>query len=317
MEDQIELNLSTAFDGELDLSTAIDEDSFYSSKIESFYSLVWKRFKKHKLAMVGCIMLGLILTCVVLAPVIAPYPPDEMHLEDVINAKPLAPGLKYLLGTDSFGRDYLTRCLYGGRISLLVGFIAIIISLIIGVVLGCLAGYYGGWVDMTISRLIDMLTCIPTFFLMITVSALLGMSVTNLIIILGTLGWMGIARQIRAQFLSLRSQEFVQAASSLGLKDSIIVFRHLLPNALSPVIVSATMGIAGNIIAESALSYLGLGVQEPTASWGSMLRISQSYIVDAPWMAIFPGLLISVVALALNFMGDGLRDALDPKTAKF
>jgi len=294
----------------------IDENTYFSQTIESFGTLVWKRFRKHKLAMFGSVVIIIVLAMTIFAPLVTPYGPEEMHLDEVINGKPLPPSSKYVFGTDNFGRDYFTRCVYGGRVSLMVGFCAIIISVIIGVTLGCTAGYYGGIVDMLICRIMDILTCIPTFFSMIIVSSMLGMSTFNLIAVLGILGWMGIARQIRAQFLSLRSQEFVQAAVALGLRDRAIVFKHLLQNGLTPVIVSATMGIAGNIMAESALSYLGLGVQEPTASWGSMLRASQAYITTAPWLGIAPGAFISIVALALNFMGDGLRDALDPRTTK-
>lgn len=293
-----------------------DEDAYFSAKVESFGMLVWKRFRKHKLAIVGSAVMAVILFMTIFAPVVCRFPPEELHIEDVANGNPVAPNTKYWFGTDGLGRDYFSRCIYGGRTSLLVGFGAMLMSLAIGIPLGCIAGYYGGVFDMIICRFIDMLNCIPTFFLLLTVNALLKPNVYNVIIVLGAFGWMGIARQLRAQFLTLRNQEFVQAAVALGLKDKAITFRHLLPNALMPVIVSATMGIAGNIMAESGLSYLGLGVQEPAASWGSMLKISQSYVGSAAWMAIFPGLLISLVALALNFMGDGLRDALDPRTTK-
>ena len=299
----------------LDLSQ-MEEETFFSSKAESFWGLVWKRFRKHKLAIFGSTVMLLMMIVTVFANIIAPYPPEEMHLEAIINGNPLPPSSTYFFGTDGLGRDYLSRCIYGGRASLMVGFGAMAISLAIGIPLGCIAGYYGGWFDMVICRLIDILNCVPTFFLLLIANAMLRPNLTNVMIVLGVFGWMGIARQIRAQFLSLRSQEFVQAAVSLGLKDRAITFRHLLPNALMPVVVSATMGVAGNIMAESGLSYLGLGVQEPAASWGSMLKLAQPFLRTAPWLGIFPGLLISIVALALNFMGDGLRDALDPRTTK-
>ncbi len=292
------------------------EDHYFSQKVESFSRLVFRRFRRHKLAIVGsCVMLALI-TVSLFAPILAPFPPNEMHLSEVVGGKPIAPGARFWLGTDNLGRDTLSRCMYGARVSLLVGFAATAISVAIGVLLGCLAGYYGGWVDMLVVRVIEILTCIPSFFLLIALNVLLGASTRNVILILGFLGWMGIARQIRAQFLSLREQEFVQAARALGLRDGAIAFRHLLPNALTPVIVAATMGIAGNIMAESGLSYFGFGIKEPTASWGSMLKQAMQYMREAPWLAIFPGLLISLTALALNFIGDGLRDALDPRTLK-
>ncbi|CCQ94935.1 Oligopeptide transport system permease protein AppC [[Clostridium] ultunense Esp] len=296
------------------MALEMDEDSFFSSEVESFWMRVWRRFRNHKLAMFGTLIIVFIISCSILAPVISPFPYDELHLEDIKYGKPLAPNSKYWFGTDNLGRDYLTRCIYGGRVSLIVAFGAVVISLCIGVPLGCLAGYYGGVVDMIICRIIEILTCIPTFFLILTVNAMFKPSIFNVMICLGVLGWMGIARQIRAQFLSLRNQDFVQSAIALGIKDSEVIFRHLLPNALMPVVVNATMRVASNIMMESALSYLGLGVQEPTPSWGAMLKVSQSYIKDAPWMALFPGILISVIALALNFAGDGLRDALDPRT---
>lgn len=294
----------------------MDEDSFYEGKIESFGALVWKRFRKHKLAVFGSVVLIIIIVLCLLAPVIAPYGRDEMHLEKISRGNPLAPSSEFIFGSDGLGRDIFTRCLYGGRVSLMIGFGATLMSVLIGVPLGCLAGYYGGIIDMVIMRFIDIISCIPEFFLLIIVCALMKPNYWNVILVLGFFGWFGIARQIRAQFLALRGQEFVQAATALGLNDSIITFRHLMPNALMPVVVSATMAVAGNIMAESGLSYLGLGVQEPAASWGSMLKQAQPYISTAPWMMIFPGLLISIVALCLNFIGDGLRDAFDPRTLK-
>ncbi len=290
-----------------------DEDKFFSEKVEGFWSLVWRRYRRHKLAIFGTVVLLIFVIFAVFAPVLTPYPPDELHIEIIEYGKPIPPDSQFIFGTDGLGRDYFSRCVYGGRTSLLVGFAATIISILIGVPLGCLAGYYGGKVDMVISRFIEMLTCVPTFFLLLTVNALLSPNTTNVIFVLGLFGWMGLARQTRAQFLSLRSQEFVEAAVGLGLSDATIIFRHLLPNSLMPVIVSATMSVAGNILAESGLSYLGMGIQEPMASWGSMLKLAQPYITSAPWLSIFPGLLISIIALALNFMGDGLRDALDPR----
>jgi peptide/nickel transport system permease protein len=290
-----------------------DEDQFFSEKVESFWFLVWKRYRRHKLAIFGTMILTIFLIFAVFAPLLTPFAPDELHIEIIENGNPIAPNNKFIFGTDGLGRDYFTRCVYGGRTSLLVGFAATALSLLIGVPLGCLSGYYGGKTDMVISRFNEMLTCVPTFFLLLIVNSLLRPNTTNVIFVLGLFGWMGIARQVRAQFLSLRSQEFVESAIGLGLSDIRIIFRHMLPNSLMPVIVSATIAVAGNIMAESALSYLGLGIQEPIASWGSMLKLAQPYVTSAPWLSIFPGLLISVTALTLNFMGDGLRDALDPR----
>jgi len=294
-----------------------DEEGYFSSHVDSFGALVWKRFRHHKLAVIGTIMLLVLILSAVLADVIAPFPPTETHREDVPNGLPLAPNSKYIFGTDKYGRDYFSRCLYGGRISLAVGFVAQTISLVIGLPLGCIAGYYGGVADMIIMRLCEFLSCIPTFFLILTVSATLPTpSIFYVMLIIGIFGWMGITRQIRAQFLTLRQQDFVQAAVSLGLKDSVVVFRHILPNALTPVIINVTMGLANAIMTESSLSYLGLGVQEPNASWGSMLKFAQEFLRTGPWLCIFPGALIALTTLALNFMGDGLRDAFDPRSHK-
>lgn len=293
------------------------EEAFFSAKVESFWTLVWKRFRRHRLAIGGAIVLTLMILVAALAPVISPYPFNELHLEDVKDGNPLPPGGKYLLGTDQLGRDYLTRCIHGGRISLSVGLVSVGISTLIGVPLGCIAGFYGGAVDMLIMRFTEFLRCIPTFFLILTVNAVVEKpSIFYVMLIIGIFGWMGVCRQVRAQFLSLRQQEFVQAASALGYRDSWVIFKHILPNALVPVIVSATMGVAGVIMTESSLSYLGLGVQEPVPSWGAMLKVGQGFLRNSPHMAIIPGVLIMVVALSLNFVGDGLRDALDPRATK-
>lgn len=289
------------------------EEAFFSSAIESWSKLVWNRFKRHKLAMTGLILAAVMALLAIAAPIIVPFPPEQLHLEWVPGGQPLSPNLRNLFGTDALGRDYLSRAISGGRISLAVGMVSMGISLIIGIPLGAIAGYYGGWVDEVISRFIDILLCIPRFFLILTVNAFLSPSIFNIMAVIGVFGWMGVARLVRAQFLSLKEEDFIQAARALGLKNRIIIVRHLLPNGLAPVVVAATLGVARAIIIESSLSYLGMGVQEPTASWGSMLRVSQSYLISAPWLAIFPGLLISITVLALNFMGDGLRDAIDPK----
>lgn len=292
------------------------EESFFSSRVESFWMLVWKRFRRHKLAMGGATVLVALVFLAALAPYVCPYPFDELHLEDVPDAKPLSFSRKYLFGTDQFGRDYLTRCIYGGRISLSVGLVSVGISMLIGIPLGCVSGYYGGVVDMIIMRFTEFLSCIPTFFLILTVNAMVTSSIYNVMVIIGVFGWMGVCRQVRAQVLSLRQQEFVQAAYALGYSDAKVIFRHILPNALVPVIVGATMGVAGAIMTESSLSYLGMGVQEPVPSWGAMLKVGQGFLRTSPRLAILPGLFILTVALSLNFVGDGLRDALDPRATR-
>ncbi len=287
-----------------------------SRKKESYGSLVFRNFCRNKLAVLGLIIVIFFIICAVFAPWIAPYDPSEMHLKDAPNGIPAAPSEKYLLGTDNLGRDLLSRIIYGGRISLSVGFIATGISLLIGIPIGCIMGYYGGTIDFVISRLIDFLNCIPTFFILLIVNTMLKRSIFNVMAALGVLGWMGIARMIRGQVLSLKNEDFVQAAVALGYSPARIMFRHILPHALMPVIVSAAMAIGGAIVAESGLSFLGLGVQEPTASWGSMLSTAQEYLRSAPSMAIVTGALISITVISFNFIGDGLRGALTPKEIK-
>lgn len=223
------------------------------------------------------------------------------------------PSFSFLLGTDDLGRDVLTRILYGARISLLVGFVAVGIATFIGVLLGALAGFYGRWIDSLIMRFVDIMLCFPSFFLILAVIAFLEPSIWNIMIIIGLTSWMGVARLVRAEFLSLRERDFVLAAQSIGAKDSRIIFRHILPNALSPVLVSATLGIAGAILTESALSFLGIGVQPPTPSWGNMLIAGKQTLGTAWWLSVFPGVAILLTVLGYNLLGEGIRDAMDPR----
>jgi peptide/nickel transport system permease protein len=258
-----------------------------------------------------------LLTMVILAlaaPLVCPFPYDELHMGDLRGGQPLPPGDKYLLGTDNYGRDYLTRLVYGGRVSLLVGCVSMSISMLIGVPLACFAGYFGGVYDQAVLRLIEFFACVPTLFLILAINGMVKKaSIFYVMAVIGLFGWMGVCRQVRAQFLSLRQSEFVQAAFALGYRDGWIIFRHILPNAMMPVIIHSTMSVAGAIMTESSLSYLGMGVQEPIPSWGAMLRIGKSYLRTSPHMAILPGLCILMACLSLNFLGDGLRDALDPR----
>jgi peptide/nickel transport system permease protein len=207
----------------------------------------------------------------------------------------------------------LARILYGSRISLLVGFVAVGIATLLGIVIGAVAGYYGGWADAALMRFVDIMLCFPTFFLILAVIAFLEPSIWNIMVIIGLTGWMGVARLVRAEFLSLRERDFVIAARALGASDARLIFRHLLPNALSPVLVSATLGIAGAILTESALSFLGIGVQPPTPSWGNMLIAGKQTLGTAWWLSVFPGLAILVTVLGYNLLGEGIRDALDPR----
>jgi len=294
------------------------EEAFFSAKITSFWMLVWKRFRRHKLAMFGMAVMMIMILSAVFADSFTPYSYDQVNMHYLIDGRPIPPLYdNHLFGTDNFGRCFLTRVLHGGRISMTVGLVAMSISLLIGIPLGCLAGYFGGWVDAVIMRLVEFMSAIPTMFLILIVNGMIdNPSIYPVMIIIGVFGWVGITRQVRGQFFSLRQQEFVQAAYSMGYKDSYVIFKHILPNALTPVIVLATMGIGGAIIFESTLSYLGMGVQEPIPSWGAMLRSGQAHLRTSPHMAVIPGTFIMIVVLAMNFIGDGLRDALDPRIAK-
>jgi len=225
----------------------------------------------------------------------------------------LPPSMKHPFGTDDLGREVFIRMLYGARISLLVGFVAVGISTIIGIILGALAGYYGSWVDAVVMRFVDIMLCFPTFFLILAVIAFLNPSIWNIMIVIGLTSWMGVARLIRAEFLSLRQRDFVLAAQALGASDLRLIFRHILPNAMSPILVSATLGVAGAILTESALSFLGIGVQPPTPSWGNMLIVGKQTLGSAWWLSVFPGLAILITVLGYNLLGEGVRDALDPR----
>jgi peptide/nickel transport system permease protein len=220
---------------------------------------------------------------------------------------------RYLLGTDDLGRDVFARMLQGSFVSLSIGFVAVSIELAIGLALGGLAGFYGGRIDTLIMRFTDVMLCFPTFFLILTVVALLPPSIWNIMIVIGATSWMGTCRFVRAELMALREQDFVRAARALGLSDARVIFRHMIPNAIAPVLVSATIAVASAILTESALSYLGFGVQPPDASWGNILSDGRNFLFDAPWLFVIPGAAILVVVLAFNLVGEGLRDALNPR----
>jgi peptide/nickel transport system permease protein len=260
------------------------------------------------MAMAGAVIVLAMFVLATLAPVLGG---DPGAID--VSQRLLPPGRSHLFGTDDLGRDVFTRILYGARISLLVGFVAVGIATLIGIVLGALAGYYGRWADAVIMRFVDIMLCFPSFFLILAVIAFLEPSIWNIMIIIGLTGWMGVARLVRAEFLSLRERDFVQAARAMGARDARIIFRHILPNAISPVLVSATLGVAGAILTESALSFLGIGVQPPTASWGNMLIAGKQTLATAWWLSVFPGLAILVTVLGYNLLGEGIRDALDPR----
>jgi len=272
-------------------------------------ALFLRRLAANRFALAGAAVVCLLFLLSLLAPYLTPYEPDAIDAYRVLTP----PSYEHMLGTDELGRDVLTRLLYGARISLKVGFVAVGIAVAVGTLLGLVAGYYGGWIDMVLMRFVDIMLCFPTFFLILAVIAMLEPSIWYIMAVIGLTGWMGVARLVRAAVLSLREREFVMAARALGASDFRIIFRHILPNSLSPVLVSATLGVAGAILTESALSFLGIGVQPPTPSWGNILTSGKDYIEFAWWLSLFPGLSILITVLSYNLVGEGIRDALDPR----
>ena len=273
-----------------------------------FRDIFWRRLSRNRMALAG----GTIVVCMFALALLAPLVARDPGAIDIAR-RLQSPSWVFPLGTDDLGRDVLARIFYGARISLLVGFVAVGISTLIGILLGALAGYYGRWIDALIMRFVDIMLCFPSFFLILAVIAFLEPSIWNIMIIIGLTSWMGVARLVRAEFLSLRERDFVLAARALGARDSRIIFRHILPNSMSPVLVSATLGVAGAILTESALSFLGIGVQPPTPSWGNMLITGKQTLGTAWWLSAFPGLAILITVLGYNLLGEGIRDALDPR----
>jgi peptide/nickel transport system permease protein len=268
----------------------------------------WRQIAANKMAMAGGAMVCVMFILAVIAPLLS-SDPGAVDISRQLQP----PSFHAWLGTDDLGRDVFARIAYGARISLLVGFVAVGIATVIGILLGALAGYYGGWVDTIVMRFVDIMLCFPSFFLILAVIAFLEPSIWNIMMIIGLTGWMSVARLVRAEFMSLRNRDFVLAIRSLGASDRRIIFRHILPNALSPVLVSAALGVAGAILTESALSFLGIGVQPPTPSWGNMLIVGKQTLGTAWWLSFFPGVAILITVLGYNLLGEGLRDALDPR----
>ncbi len=275
----------------------------------SITGIFWRRLCRNRFAMAGGAVVCLLFILSLLAPYLTPYDPDTIDAYHVLTS----PSAAHWFGTDELGRDVLTRVIFGARISLKVGFVAVGIAIVIGTFIGLLAGYYGGWTDGLLMRLVDIMLCFPTFFLILAVIAMLEPSIWYIMIVIGLTGWMGVARLVRAEVLTLREREFVMAARAIGASDLRIIVRHILPNALSPVLVSATLGVAGAILTESALSFLGIGVQPPIPSWGNILTSGKDYIEFAWWLSLFPGLAILTTVLSYNLVGEGIRDALDPR----
>lgn len=271
--------------------------------------IIFSNISRNLLLFLGAAIVLFFIIVAIFAPFIATYDPSATNLKGTF----LSPSSKHFFGTDDIGRDVFSRVVYGSRVSLFVGFIAVGISLIIGVVLGLASGYYGGKVDSIIMRFTDIMLSFPSFFLILAVIAFLKPSIINVMIVIGFTGWMGVARLVRAEVMSVKNREYITAAILQGLSHKRIMFKHILPNVLSPVFVTATLSIAGAILLESSLSFLGLGVQPPTASWGNILTDGQKNIINAWWLSLFPGLAIVFTALGYNLLGEGLRDLLDPK----
>jgi peptide/nickel transport system permease protein len=278
---------------------------------ESQWRIAGRYFRRNRLAVAGLWIIAILYLAMLLAPLITPY--DPIAQIDITHTRNLPPTLEHLFGTDHLGRDIFSRVLYGARVSLTIGFVATAISITLGTMLGAIAGYAGGKVDAAIMRFTDLVLSFPRLVLLLLIVAMFGSSVTVLIIVLGLTQWPTTTRIVRGDVLSLREREFVQAARSLGFRSPRILFRHIVPNVLAPVIVSATLGVGNTIVLEAGLSFLGLGPPPPTPTWGGIVNDGRVALIDAWWIATFPGLTIVLVVLAFNLVGDGLRDALDPR----
>jgi peptide/nickel transport system permease protein len=269
----------------------------------------WRTFRRNQLACAGAVVVGALVVIAILAPALAPWDPNKPDMKRILEA----PSAKHWLGTDQIGRDVLSRLLYGSRISLAVGFVSVGIATLIGILLGAGAGYHGGFVDGVIMRLVDLMLVFPRFFLLLAVLAFLNASIWTIMAVIGMTGWMGVTRLVRAEFLTLREREFVIWSESIGAGAMRVIFKHILPNALAPVLVAMTLGIPAAILTESGLSFLGLGVQPPYASWGNILNDGKDLITYAWWLTLYPGLAILITVLSYNLLGEGIRDALDPR----
>lgn len=274
------------------------------------FQQIARRFLRNKTAVFGAVVLLLLYTVALLAPWIASEPLESLNIAERFQS----PSWAHPLGTDNLGRDILSRMIWGSRVSLSVGFIAMGVAVTIGTLVGAVAGFYGGtWIDLVLMRIAEAIDIIPVFFLLITVVAVIKPSIWNIMIVIGLTSWPGLAQVVRSQFLSLRQRDYTEASRAMGAPDRRLIFRHILPNAMGPIIVSATLRIGGAILSESALSFLGLGTPPPAVSWGQMLFSGRAFLRQAPWGSIWPGFAIFLVVICFNFIGDGLRDALDPK----
>jgi len=283
---------------------------------DTLYSIAWRHFRKHKPALAGTFVLALLVLSAIFIPIVTNYDPGKTHILE----KYLPPSLEHPMGTDGLGRDMFIRSMDGGRISLLVGLSAMLLAITFGTLVGALGGFYGGIVDNSLMRFADIMLTMPTLFIAIVLMQLLragvipflSAGIMPIVIVIAVTRWMGVSRLVRASYLSIKEKEFIEAARCAGAKNFRLILNHILPNAMSPIIVAATLAVGGAIITEAGLSFLGFGVQPPTPTWGNMLRNAQSEMEYAPWTAIFPGLFIFLTVISFNYIGDGLRDALDP-----
>ncbi|MBN2654189.1 MAG: ABC transporter permease [Nitrospirae bacterium] len=275
-------------------------------------AIIWRRFRKNRLALAGLIVILTLSAAAIFAPVISPYEPTKIDVYNVLSL----PSISHPLGTDELGRDVLSRMIWGSRASLKVGFIAVGIAIVIGTLVGAIAGFYGGRIDSLLMRFVDIMLAFPSFFLILAIIAIVEPSISTIMIVIGITGWMDVSRLVRSEFLTLKERDFIAAAKVAGAGDARIIFKHILPNAMSPVFVAATFGIAGAILTESGLSFLGLGVQPPEPSWGNILTSGKNNLTVAWWLSVYPGLAILITVLSYNLIGEGLRDSLDPRLWK-
>lgn len=291
-------------------ATQVEGADLLESKIDSPWRIVVARFLRHRLAVVSLVVLLAVILVSLAAPLLAPYDPNRI----VLSEKNTPPSATHILGTDYNGRDLLSRILYAGRVSLSIAFSVVLASGLVGTVIGVVSGFFGGWVDALLMRIVDFMLTLPTLPILLVLITIFSPSIPLLVIVLIVFGWTGTARLVRGQVLSLREQQFIEASRALGASRARIMFRHLVPNSLAPIIVSLTLDVSNVVISEAALSFLGFGVQPPDASWGNMLQqVDRTVLEKFPWQAFYPGLMIFLTSLSVNFLGDGLRDALDPR----
>ena len=302
----------SAFRTETELSDGDLESARDAGRMRGPYRIAMRRFSKNGLAVVALYVIVVLCVVAILAPLIAPF--DPTAIEDPVATRHLPPSAEHPFGTDEYGRDWLSRALYGTRVSLSVAILAVLVAVSVGTIYGSAAGYFGGLVDNVLMRVVDVIMAFPTFFLMLMLVGVFEANLLVLVLILGLTSWTGTARFIRGEILSLRERDFIEAERALGIPHRLIVFRHLIPNAMAPVLVSAALMVGGMIGAEAGLSFLGIGIRPPTPSWGNMVSQGQDAIFVAWWVALFPGLLLATTILSFNLLADGLRDALDPKT---